>query len=91
MVNFSINSTSSPYSQCNSSDIVYNEQKRACVEISSFITFQSSTVIQMCSFSTWEVSAGFSCGQSKRQAEAQIHVITLSSSPPEQFNEWWQS
>ncbi|KAM7377627.1 hypothetical protein PAMA_014097 [Pampus argenteus] len=26
-----------------------------------------------------------------RQAEAKVHVIALPSSPPEQFNEWWQS
>lgn len=38
-----------------------------------------------------EVSPGFLCGQSKRQTEAKIHVIALPSSPPEQFNEWWQS
>lgn len=38
-----------------------------------------------------EVSTGFLCGQSKRQAEAKIHVIALPSSLLEQFNEWWQS
>ena len=25
------------------------------------------------------------------QAEPKIHVIALPASPPEQFNEWWQS
>lgn len=33
----------------------------------------------------------FLCGQSKSQAEAKVHVIAPSSSPPEHFNEWWQS
>lgn len=30
-------------------------------------------------------------GRSTGEAEAKVHVIALPSSPPEQFNEWWQS
>lgn len=38
-----------------------------------------------------EVSTGLLCGQSIRKADAKAHVIAVPSSPPEQFNEWWQS